>query len=443
MIIKLKTKTMKLSKYNNQVPYGEKTLLYNAYSDRFILVEPLLKDLLSAAAHEGTESLRDVHPTFYQSLKNKGFIVETEIDELELVKKRRVEVDLMDDTEYRLIINPTMNCNFKCWYCYESHVKDSKMTAETIRNLEKHITHVVENTKNLRIFRISWFGGEPFLFYDKVIKPISDFATVLLKKHNVELITNYTTNGFLIKQSMIADFHSCNAKSFQITLDGNREMHDAVRFVNSKKGSYDDILKNIFLLCKNGLNVSLRINYTKSNLENLEDVVQDFEPMESEHRKYLTVLFHKVWQETDKNLGERVDQLNLKFRKAGFRSVFGALPDNVKASCYADRKNQATINYNGEIFKCTARNFSSNSKSGDLNSDGTIEWNEKLDERLNVKFKNKPCLECPILPICNGGCSQKALESKGKDYCVYNFDYNLKAEVILNKYDHMMNPPLV
>ncbi|WP_219223734.1 radical SAM/SPASM domain-containing protein [Pedobacter antarcticus] len=434
---------MKLSKYNNQVPYGEKTLLYNAYTDKFILVEPLINDLFTAAKNEGPEALQEIHPTFFEVLKNRGFIVDHQTDELELVKLKRAQVDLEDDTEYKLIINPTMNCNFKCWYCYESHIKDSKMTAETIESLKKHISSVVGTMENLKTFHISWFGGEPFLFYEKIIKPVSEYAVAILSARNITLSTTYTTNGFLIKETMIEEFHKSRVRNFQITLDGNKEMHDTVRFVNSKKGSYDDIVANVLLLCRNELNVSLRINYTKSNLTNLDDIIEHLGPLEPEFRKYMTITFHKVWQETDKNLGEKVSELNQKFRTAGFRSIYGGVINNVRRSCYADRRYQATINYNGDVFKCTARNFSAESKEGSLNTNGVIEWNHKREERLDVKFKNKPCLECPILPICNGGCSQKALENAGKDYCVYNFDNNLKAAVILNKYDFLMNPPLV
>jgi len=49
---------------------------------------------------------------------------------------------------------------------------------------------------------------------------------------------------------------------------------------------------------------------------------------------------------------------------------------------------------------------------------------------LEFKFKNPPCLTCTILPICNGQCSQKALEKAGTDYCIFKFDENKKIDFI-------------
>jgi uncharacterized protein len=100
--------------------------------------------------------------------------------------------------------------------------------------------------------------------------------------------------------------------------------------------------------------------------------------------------------------------------------------NNVLNSCYADKINQATINYNGDVYKCNARDFNEKNKEGVLTDDGQIAWNDRGKERVNIKMNNSPCLECSILPICGGGCSQVALENKDKDYCVHNFDESKK-----------------
>lgn len=115
------------------------------------------------------------------------------------------------------------------------------------------------------------------------------------------------------------------------------------------------------------------------------------------------------------------------------------VPNNVVNSCYADKRNSVVINYNGDIFKCTARDFTKAAREGYIDEQGELVWeNDSLERRMNIKFKNKPCLSCKILPICNGGCSQHAMENLGKDYCMYDGDEAEKDKVVSAKISEIM-----
>ena len=62
--------------------------------------------------------------------------------------------------------------------------------------------------------------------------------------------------------------------------------------------------------------------------------------------------FHKVWQEGEFESSEIEKSINA-FIKAGFvasKFVLGSY-------CYGDLRNSAVINYNGDVYKCTAVNF--------------------------------------------------------------------------------------
>lgn len=49
--------------------------------------------------------------------------------------------------------------------------------------------------------------------------------------------------------------------AWQITIDGNRMVHDQVRKTASGKGSYDKIVSGIRLLVANDMKVLVRFNY--------------------------------------------------------------------------------------------------------------------------------------------------------------------------------------
>lgn len=422
---------MKASKFNVFFPHEGYQVGYNGFSNEFIILEPYLYDLYNEAKRNSFEELNIYKPEFYNLLKEKEFFIDSDVDEVDRVRQMSKLID-NDDTKFQLHINPTMNCNFKCWYCYETHIKDSKMDLATIANTEGFVKQVFENKESLKEFSLSWFGGEPLLYFHKVVVPILKSTYEISQTHGVNFHSAITTNGLLIDQNVIDQCLKYNLNFFQITLDGNREKHDKVRFISEGRGSYDKIVSNIFDLAKNKIQVNIRINISVETLEGITDIASDFASMNQEDRKWIHFDLHKVWQ-VEADIDKQINENRVLFREQGF-VVSSGVYDTVINSCYGDKKNHATINFNGEVFKCTARDFTTANSEGILKPGGFIEWNEKLDKRLNSKFKNKPCLECPILPLCGGGCTQQAIEHENVDYCVYDFDNDKKLDVVKNKF---------
>ncbi|HET6225897.1 MAG TPA: radical SAM protein [Bacteroidia bacterium] len=433
---------MKYSQFNSTLPYEGKTALFNSFSQQVIFLENELHDILKAAIHEGIDGLEQVHPEFYSYLVENAFIVESNVDEIDKVRKLSKEVD-EDETKYILTINPTMNCNFKCYYCYETHVKDSKMDEIRVDSINKFITQTLSREK-MQHFAVSFFGGEPLLYFKKNVIPIINHLKWASEEKKKAFSVTFTTNGFLVNDEFIHYFKSNDLfATLQITLDGYREEHDKVRFVTKTKGSYDEIVKNIrTLLLADNFNIILRINFTEKNIQSCTKIVDDFVDIPKEIRdRRLVVDYHRVWQDynpTDTaNAG--LDETEEKLKEHGFKTGGMYSPDNVRNSCYADKRNSATINYNGDVFKCTARDFLTKNRVGYITEAGELVWeNDHLNVRMQAKMKNKPCQTCRIMPLCNGGCSQHAIENAGYDYCVYQGDENEKSRVVLTKIEEIV-----
>ncbi len=431
--------TMILSQFNSVVPYQGDYLLYNSFSNKFLVIKPLLRDLLLAARHESVDDLQTVHPAFYKALKGGGFVVDESRDEVDEVKKISTLVD-MDESLFRLTINPTMNCNFKCWYCYETHIKKSRMAADIIQRTNAFITKTAASGK-LKVFHLSWFGGEPLLYFEDIMLPILQHFTHTCQQYNLARGSNITTNGYLITEPMIMQLKEHAVSSIQITLDGNQAAHDQVRYVSKNKGSYQEIIRNIGLLLRHQMAVTMRINYTVQNILSCLDIIKDLTELSEAEKSYLLVDFHRVWQEDNSDsLSDALPQVIAAFKKEGFHINSHYSPNNVVNSCYADKKNSAVINFNGDIFKCTARDFTTAKREGYIDDSGDIIWeNDSLNRRIHAKFHNKPCLSCRIMPLCNGGCSQHALEHlDGEDYCVYSFDEKEKDKIVIMKFEETL-----
>lgn len=407
-------------------------LLYNAFCDGYVIYNSSLN--VERFTTSGIAELSDLPESFLKEATKSGCLVDDGMDELEELKKIVRDTD-QNNQQYQLIVNPTMNCNFHCWYCYEQHIHNSPMREDTIKRVQKLIDNIVTEQQELKHFHLSFFGGEPLMYFDRTVKPIVEYFDRVCKKKDIISGISFTSNGYLIRSDMVIFLKKHGVNFFQITLDGNREEHNKVRFISESQGSYDTILGNIKLLLKAEIHVTLRINYTSLNITGVKQISENLTDISTEMKAFLNVDFQRVWQDekTPEEIDDVVDQTMEFFKGNGFRTT-KRHNRFVRNSCYADKKNQALINYNGDIFKCTARDFNPAQRDGFLNQEGNIVWeNTRLDRRVNVKFRNTPCLHCRITPLCNGGCSQQALEHK-QDYCMANFSEAKKDEIIIDRF---------
>lgn len=128
---------MKYSQYNHFVEMENVVLCFNAYNySRLIIGKNAYQDYLSCK--DNVEKLNTKNPNLHRTLEANGFIVTDENDEqkkyLSSVQERKFSKDIN-----HIIVNPTMDCNLKCWYCYESHIEKSHMTSEMVAAIILHI----------------------------------------------------------------------------------------------------------------------------------------------------------------------------------------------------------------------------------------------------------------------------------------------------------------
>ena len=89
-----------------------------------------LKPIIIERRHN-IESLKEIHPSLYELLIKCGFIVLSAHDEMKSWVDE-INSNLQSDDYVRITINPTLDCNLGCWYCYESHLKGSLMSKDTL-----------------------------------------------------------------------------------------------------------------------------------------------------------------------------------------------------------------------------------------------------------------------------------------------------------------------
>ena len=325
---------MKKSTYNFILYHDGYGYWYNALSGKFFRltqalskkVEPLLDNI---------EILQEEAKPMYEKLCDSKFIIDDDVDEINVIRKCHQEAVLSKD--YFLIILPTLNCNFKCWYCIQEHIP-SVMNPETFEALKRHIDYMIEEEK-ISSLHIDWFGGEPFMYFKKIIEPLSRYAIQKCEQHNIPFMNSATTNGYFINSDVSSLLTDLKFKQFQITLDGEKDFHDKVKFMKGCTSAFEHVLKNInnMLAQNHDVRVFLRINYTHETLSgNIVPEVNEY--ISEDNRSKVTVFLRKVWQEKkDKNFNVVLKQILDDFEKSGYYASRGEMMPTY-TSCYVNKR---------------------------------------------------------------------------------------------------------
>lgn len=429
---------MKYSLYNSLINLSnENSILYNAVSDKFVI----LTHAALPEYNQGAYHLAKTNQSLFTQLKEVRAIVEEDTDEIEEVRQT-IRRATENDSTFELHINPTLDCNFNCWYCYENHVKGSQMNEQTLESVKQFIVRTIQEKEELKNFHLSFFGGEPLLFFHRVALPLMEFAKEQCEGRDIRFTSHFTSNGYLLN-TQILDRLDAYQVAFQITLDGDPTHHNQTRCLADGTGSYERICRNITALAERKHTVILRINYTLDNLHSIHAILDTFSALPQEAKPYIHVDLQRVWQDSDKEdngnvLEQEMPRLIKLFHDSGFPLSYHRVYDSARYPCYADKRNHLLVNYDGQVFSCTARNFSAEQSEGQILRDGSIHWDgNKKELRLATKFSRSKCQHCRIAPICGGGCSQHAIETPDETQCPQGLDEHGIQRMILDRFEFM------
>lgn len=257
----------KYSKYNFLFQNGNKGVLFNLATSRVMVLDEKIVEIIKQHK-ENIDFIKDISSPLYEEMEKNGMIVNDECNEAEDIIAKWDEGD-KSQSGYHLTILPTLNCNLRCWYCYEEHKASSQMTDETMNRILKFLDKKI-SSEGLKTFNLDFFGGEPLLPFKKRVLPIIQYAANACKEHGVNMFLNFTTNGVLLTEEVrkeLLKIPLADKPGFQITIDGNEEKHNKSRCTASGEPTYRIILDNIFGAVRAGMRVNCRFNYTEDNID--------------------------------------------------------------------------------------------------------------------------------------------------------------------------------
>lgn len=342
-----------------------------------------------------------------------GFIVEAGVRESKTLKAMWYEA-VNADKPPMLTIAPTMNCNFGCDYCFETHARGQMSPAVRAALIELIETELAAAGPTR--LEVTWFGGEPLMGLP-VILDLSDRFDGLVEKG---VLTGWEatmiTNGLLATPKTMAKLENRNIASLQVTIDGPRELHDQRRILKrGGKPTFDIICANLRAL-PGIFALTIRVNVDRRNRDELERLADQLKAEGVLDRPRTSIYLAIVENYGGADGVDGGDFLSTRefastqrsFEAYCARMGYPLATDRPRPSiggvCQVDNVNAFVVDPDGTLMKCWAELRNKPEVAAHLLDRST--WPEPRITRLEQRdpFDDDECMACRLLPSCMGSC---------------------------------------
>lgn len=327
----------------------------------------------------------------------------------------------------------TEDCNLKCTYCYQINKSCHAMNFEIAKKycdmiLSGTAPYIMEDDGTYPQGAVFEFiGGEPLLQVD-LISQICDYLITEMIKLNHPWLFRFrfsiSSNGTLYFTPKVQKFIQQFAPwlSLNITLDGNKELHDSCRLFEDGSGSYDIVKKAVeYHKTKWDFNMGTKLTIAPENIEFLFEAVKNFINM-GFTCIHLNCVFEKGWElshavilyEQLKLLADYILEHNL-FDKVYFsifdERMFYKLPEEETNNWCGGNGKMLALDWKGDYYPCIR--YMESSLGTDIpplkigNIYQGIGTNEKeqaiINELKSITRQSQStdeCLNCPIGAGC-------------------------------------------
>lgn len=409
-----------------------KSSLYNMYKrgrSGYVLLNTLTN--ATARIDEEIKTLLDRDPDnipkdILEMLHENGFVVEDGCDEKKIVAywfdKDKYNVFLRD-LVYTVAV--TYACNLGCPYCFQGTQKgigilDTERADILLKNIDRNLSQ-----KEFKALGLTLYGGEPLLAYRQCVQ-IMKGASRICDQQNKEFRGSIVTNGVLIDEEVVGTLLKPYCQWVQITMDGGREVHNKRKMRKDGSGTYDALLHVLELLRDAHVDVNLRLNVDRGNIDAFADLSRDLaERGLQDIKKYVGWVqpSHAErrgegcsnYAETCFTVDEIVELENHVYRQMGrMRASDGTSLTFKHDPCMFDREDSYLVDPYLDLYNCWEFMGIKDRKVGHISESGEMVFNSEYYEQMSRNpLEIEECTDCTYLPFCAGGCAAYAYHENG------------------------------
>ena len=311
------------------------------------------------------------------------------------------------------------DCNLRCRDCFADegayHNVREMMSLETAKAA---IDFLIRESGGRKVLEVDFFGGEPLMNLG-VIKETVAYAKAEAAKRGKRFLFTTTTNGLLLDDDAIA-FLNAEMENVVLSLDGRKEVHDAVRKTVSGKGSFDAVIEKIkkFVKIRGDKHYYVRGTFTAKNLDfskdvlfladegfdsiSLEPVVTDIPDLQI-REEHLPRIEREYETLCDEYIRREAEGKGFLFFHFHVDLEGGPCLAKRVSACGAGNEYFSVVP-NGDIYPCHQFAGDKKWRMGSV-FEGRLDPDIRGQFASSCLFTRKKCGDCFAKFICSGGCS--------------------------------------
>lgn len=376
---------------------SDENVIYNTFSKALVV--------LSDTEYKKYFNLLPMDETYTKDLIENGIFVDAKEDEMAFMKYFHYKTKFSNDAMF-LTIAPTMECNFACPYCYEN-----RRTGHMSKEIQDAIVDFLEDSINngVKAVNITWYGGEPMLYFDTVEYLSGKFVEICNRKE-VHLKMDMVTNGYLLTPETVEKLDDIGIGKIQITLDGIKEHHDVRRPLKGGQGTFDKIYNNLRLFDDSPLPVLIRMNVDNENCVDFIKLKKLIADLENENIEVYASPVEDINKDTINEISDfmTTEEFESFAMKSCDDGVFGdedfSVMDDRYCFCTSETQNCYVIDEKGNFYKCWDEVGREEYACFNILEPDQINYTQIAKFVANDPFSDSKCGKCVFLPLCFGGC---------------------------------------
>lgn len=376
-------------------------VLYNVLTDHYIGIDDTTREALNAWSSGHQPTGPDERATI-ELLAAEGFLVPGRAADDRLLKNHLDGASEGIPGTTCVTLQPTLACNLACTYCFQKEFPAfNRMSSGVESSTVDWILRRVDRAGSSRLL-LHYFGGEPLTRKDYVLRTAEQLSRGMAERGGV-FDWEMTTNGIFLDLPFVLEMKRHGDGAIKVTLDGDRETHDAARVYRDGRGSFDVIFANLAAVAGH---VRLRVggNFLPGQAASYERLLARLDA--AGITPHLDSVRFKPVVDTSSNTSgsctgcshakagtDTLIQIGQSVGQRGFAVEPGIGP------CELHWKNNFTIDPDGYVYKCPA-------VAGRQEMAVTATWKDSphTEAPLVASRPWEQCGDCPWMPICTGGC---------------------------------------